>query len=115
MKYLTQNLSVPEKGEKKESLIKVLGANKLSIMAIDPDHLQRSGEDHGDLGRPTQGLDHTIKFVRGCDMPLQRGEGECIGGLCQQPDRVKCISDGYEAVYDNAYPVVVEATGHAGG
>ncbi|MBS2783262.1 MULTISPECIES: hypothetical protein [Aeromonas] len=114
MKYLTQNLSAPEKGrEEVESLIRVLGTSITSYPSWHPILTipRGQGEERSDLGSLYEGIDHTIKFVRGfVTCPYSE---EKANGLVDQVNALTGLS-AYRTdtpLYsDHAYPVVVEAT-----
>ena len=80
-------------------------------MAPDPDHLQRSGEDHGDLGRLYTGIDHTIKFVRGfVTCPYSEVKANALVDYVNSLTGLSAYRTDTKLYSDNAYPVVVEAT-----
>lgn len=114
MKYLTQNLSVPEKGrEEVESLIKVLGTSITSYPSWHPILTipRGQGEDHGDLGRLYTGIDHTIKFVRGfVTCPYSEVKANALVDYVNTLTGLSAYRTDTKLYSDHAYPVVVEAT-----
>lgn len=113
MKYLTQNLSAPEKGrEEVESLIKVLGTSITSYPSWHPILTipGGQGEDHGDLGLLYTGIDHTIKFVRGfVTCPYSEEKANALVDYVNTLTGLSAYRTDTKLYSDHAYPVVVEA------
>ena len=114
LKYLTQNLSAPEKGrEEVESLMKVLGTSITSypswhpILTIPRDQ----GGEQGDLGSLYTGIDHTIKFVRGfVTCPYNEDKANTLVEYVNTLTGLSAYRTDTPLYSDHAYPVVVEAT-----
>lgn len=113
MKYLTQNLSAPEKGrEEVESLLKVLGTSITSYPSWHPILTipRRPGDERSDLGSLYEGTDHTIFFVRGfVTCPYSEDGANALVEHVNTLTGLSAYRTDTKLYSDHAYPVVVEA------
>jgi len=115
LKYLTQNLSTPEKGrEEFERLTKELGTSITSYPSWHPIlTIPRSQGEGGSgfLSSLYEGIDHTIQFVRGfVTCPYDEKKANALVDSVNNLAGLNAYRTDTPLYSDHAYPVVVEAT-----
>ena len=115
LKYLTQNLSTPEKGrEEFERLTRELGTSITSYPYWHPILTIPRGQGDGCggiLNSLYKGIDHTIQFVRGfVTCPYGEETANALVDSVNQLAGLNAYRTDTPLYNDHAYPVVVEAT-----